>query len=190
MMFYSVTKIKHVRTPFFMAVLREQQSWCSKQRQRAQPPLLYYLLCGLCRGLYHSCDEVDPFACVLCHAKKSMIFSLSYLVPLRSYHFTRDYSSRLPFLAVVSASSDGTVRAWTPHVHEEEEETEPTQEPTTLGTHADYVRCLTHWYVVTSHDVEHNSGRLVEIRAGLLPALSTVQSSYGILVPHLRMESH
>ncbi|KAI0074894.1 WD40 repeat-like protein [Panus rudis PR-1116 ss-1] len=36
---------------------------------------------------------------------------------------------------VVTASSDGTVKAWNPNVP---------SEPTVLGTHADYVKCLTH----------------------------------------------
>ncbi|KAI0347571.1 WD40 repeat-like protein [Trametopsis cervina] len=36
---------------------------------------------------------------------------------------------------LVSASSDGTIKAWSPHT------TEPT-EPTTVGTHGDYARCL------------------------------------------------
>ncbi|KAJ3494495.1 hypothetical protein NLJ89_g10796 [Agrocybe chaxingu] len=38
---------------------------------------------------------------------------------------------------VVSASSDGTVKAWNPHA------LTPT-DPSTIGTHSDYVRCLTH----------------------------------------------
>ncbi len=39
---------------------------------------------------------------------------------------------------VVSASSDGTVKAWSPHA------AVPT-DPITLGSHADYVRCLSLW---------------------------------------------
>ncbi|KAF9552075.1 WD40 repeat-like protein [Agrocybe pediades] len=38
---------------------------------------------------------------------------------------------------VVSASSDGTVKAWNPHA------TAPT-DPSTIGSHGDYVRCLTY----------------------------------------------
>ncbi|TFK31745.1 WD40-repeat-containing domain protein [Crucibulum laeve] len=38
---------------------------------------------------------------------------------------------------VVSASSDGTVKAWSPHIS-------TISEPTTIGTHSDYVRCLSH----------------------------------------------
>ncbi|KZT03081.1 uncharacterized protein LAESUDRAFT_660442 [Laetiporus sulphureus 93-53] len=36
---------------------------------------------------------------------------------------------------LVSASSDGTVKAWNPH-------SQPASEPSTIGIHADYVRCL------------------------------------------------
>lgn len=40
----------------------------------------------------------------------------------------------------MSASSDGTVKAWSPH--------SPTStDPSTIGAHSDYARCLTHWYV-------------------------------------------
>lgn len=42
---------------------------------------------------------------------------------------------------VVSASSDGTVRAWNPHALDE---SGPSQEPVTIGMHGDYVRCLAH----------------------------------------------
>ncbi|KAF8178063.1 hypothetical protein BJ912DRAFT_670273 [Pholiota molesta] len=38
---------------------------------------------------------------------------------------------------VVSASSDGTVKAWSPHANT------PT-DPSTIGSHSDYVRCLAH----------------------------------------------
>lgn len=39
---------------------------------------------------------------------------------------------------IVSASSDGTVKAWNPH--------SPTNsDPTQIGSHSDYVRCLTYW---------------------------------------------
>ncbi|KAI9438924.1 WD40 repeat-like protein [Lactarius indigo] len=38
---------------------------------------------------------------------------------------------------LVSASSDGTVKAWNPH-------SSPLSDPTTVGTHTDYVRCLAH----------------------------------------------
>ncbi|KZT64082.1 WD40 repeat-like protein [Daedalea quercina L-15889] len=51
---------------------------------------------------------------------------------------------------LVSASSDGTVRAWNPHAVDN-------AEPTTIGTHEDYVRCLTqsrvqHWVASGSFD--------------------------------------
>ena len=39
---------------------------------------------------------------------------------------------------VVSASSDGTLKAWNPH--------DTATDPTLVGSHSDYVRCLTHWY--------------------------------------------
>ena len=42
---------------------------------------------------------------------------------------------------VVTASSDGTVKAWNPHAN---------SEPSIVGQHADYVRCLTYWYVDAS----------------------------------------
>lgn len=38
---------------------------------------------------------------------------------------------------VISASSDGTVKSWSPH-------SSNSSDPSTLGTHTDYVRCLTH----------------------------------------------
>ncbi|KAH9172516.1 hypothetical protein EDB89DRAFT_2229318 [Lactarius sanguifluus] len=38
---------------------------------------------------------------------------------------------------LVSASSDGTIKAWNPH-------SSPLSDPTTVGTHSDYVRCLAH----------------------------------------------
>ncbi|EMD31556.1 hypothetical protein CERSUDRAFT_88909 [Gelatoporia subvermispora B] len=51
---------------------------------------------------------------------------------------------------LVSASSDGTVRAWSPHAPVPEE-------PVTVGMHADYVRCLSHcrdqgWIATGSFD--------------------------------------
>ncbi|KAI0919919.1 hypothetical protein AcV5_001861 [Taiwanofungus camphoratus] len=42
---------------------------------------------------------------------------------------------------LISASSDGTVRAWNPHAYGHGA---TLQEPTTIGMHADYVRCLAH----------------------------------------------
>ncbi|KAF9810753.1 hypothetical protein IEO21_06804 [Rhodonia placenta] len=42
---------------------------------------------------------------------------------------------------LVSASSDGTIRTWNPHA---QEQLSPSQEPATIGTHGDYVRCLVH----------------------------------------------
>ncbi|KAI0667157.1 hypothetical protein C8Q78DRAFT_982656 [Trametes maxima] len=42
---------------------------------------------------------------------------------------------------LVSASSDGTIKAWSPHSHSH---SAPLHEPTIIGTHSDYVRCLTH----------------------------------------------
>jgi hypothetical protein len=43
-------------------------------------------------------------------------------------------------LTVISASSDGTIKAWNPH-------TPIPSDPSTIGSHSDYVRCLAHWYV-------------------------------------------
>ena len=43
---------------------------------------------------------------------------------------------------VVSASSDGTLKAWNPH--------DTTSDPTLVGSHSDYVRCLAHWYPFTN----------------------------------------
>ncbi len=39
---------------------------------------------------------------------------------------------------VVSASSDGTIKAWNPH-------SSSNFDPIQIGSHNDYVRCLTHW---------------------------------------------
>ena len=44
--------------------------------------------------------------------------------------------------AVVSASSDGTIKAWSPHSHTHNS---PLHEPTVVGSHTDYVRCLAYW---------------------------------------------
>lgn len=44
-------------------------------------------------------------------------------------------------LIVVSASSDGSVKAWNPH-------SSPLSDPTTVGIHQDYVRCLGQRYAV------------------------------------------
>ena len=43
------------------------------------------------------------------------------------------------FVQVVSASSDGTLKAWNPHA---------AADPTLVGSHSDYVRCLAHWYLL------------------------------------------
>jgi WD repeat-containing protein 48 len=40
---------------------------------------------------------------------------------------------------VISASSDGTLKAWNPHAI-------ALADPSTIGSHCDYVRCLAHWY--------------------------------------------
>ncbi|CDO72560.1 hypothetical protein BN946_scf184983.g43 [Trametes cinnabarina] len=55
---------------------------------------------------------------------------------------------------LVSASSDGSIKAWTPHSHTNDA---PLYEPTVVGTHADYVRCLTYcreqqWFASGSFD--------------------------------------
>lgn len=41
---------------------------------------------------------------------------------------------------VATASSDGTVKVWSPH-------STATSEPSVIGTHNDYVRCLSYWCV-------------------------------------------
>ncbi|KAG9318516.1 hypothetical protein JVU11DRAFT_607 [Chiua virens] len=51
---------------------------------------------------------------------------------------------------VISASSDGTIKAWNPHSN-------PSTDPSIIGTHADYVRCLafcreSNWIVSGSFD--------------------------------------
>ncbi|KAI0357265.1 hypothetical protein OH77DRAFT_1519667 [Trametes cingulata] len=55
---------------------------------------------------------------------------------------------------LVSASSDGTVKAWTPHSHGQNA---PLHEPAVVGTHTDYVRCLAYcreqqWFASGSFD--------------------------------------
>ncbi|KAI8976307.1 hypothetical protein BD414DRAFT_539301 [Trametes punicea] len=55
---------------------------------------------------------------------------------------------------LVSASSDGTIKAWAPHSHTNDV---PLHEPTVIGTHTDYVRCLTYcreqqWFASGSFD--------------------------------------
>ena len=44
----------------------------------------------------------------------------------------------LVYFQVVSASSDGTLKAWNPH--------DTASNPTLVGSHSDYVRCLAYWY--------------------------------------------
>jgi WD40 repeat protein len=51
---------------------------------------------------------------------------------------------------VISASSDGTVKAWSPH-------SSNPPDPSTLGTHPDYVRCLAHSYVSPSSCLDYGS---------------------------------
>lgn len=43
-------------------------------------------------------------------------------------------------LSVVTASSDGTIKAWNPH-------SQVPSDPSVIGTHSDYVRCLSYWSV-------------------------------------------
>ncbi|KAI0820850.1 hypothetical protein BC628DRAFT_1422525 [Trametes gibbosa] len=55
---------------------------------------------------------------------------------------------------IVSASSDGTIKAWSPHSHGQNA---PLHEPTVVGAHTDYVRCLTYcreqqWFASGSFD--------------------------------------
>ncbi|KAI9069649.1 hypothetical protein FKP32DRAFT_1640619 [Trametes sanguinea] len=55
---------------------------------------------------------------------------------------------------LVSASSDGSIKAWTPHSHTNDA---PLHEPTVIGTHTDYVRCLSYcreqqWFASGSFD--------------------------------------
>ncbi|KAI0707436.1 hypothetical protein C8T65DRAFT_740369 [Cerioporus squamosus] len=55
---------------------------------------------------------------------------------------------------LVSASSDGTIKAWSPHAHDQ---STPLHEPTVIGTHTDYVRCLAYcreqqWFASGSFD--------------------------------------
>ncbi|KAI0631871.1 hypothetical protein C8Q77DRAFT_1061553 [Trametes polyzona] len=54
---------------------------------------------------------------------------------------------------LVTASSDGTIKAWSPHSHGQT----PLHEPTVIGSHTDYVRCLTYcreqqWFASGSFD--------------------------------------
>ncbi|KAI0740004.1 hypothetical protein C8Q80DRAFT_1111397 [Daedaleopsis nitida] len=55
---------------------------------------------------------------------------------------------------LVSASSDGTIKAWSPHVHGQ---SSPLHEPTVVGMHTDYARCLAYcreqqWFASGSFD--------------------------------------
>ncbi|KAI0659996.1 hypothetical protein C8Q70DRAFT_977330 [Cubamyces menziesii] len=55
---------------------------------------------------------------------------------------------------LVSASSDGTIKAWSPHSHTHNS---PLHEPTVVGSHTDYVRCLAYcreqqWFASGSFD--------------------------------------
>jgi len=56
---------------------------------------------------------------------------------MRLYRLSVTMSKPVPEVsrAAVSASSDGTVKAWSPH-------STPLSDPVTVGTHADYVRCF------------------------------------------------
>ena len=42
-----------------------------------------------------------------------------------------------------SVSGNGTIKAWSPHTHGQS--SSPLHEPTVVGTHSDYVRCLAYW---------------------------------------------
>jgi len=53
-----------------------------------------------------------------------------------TFHFATRPSS-ISF-QVVSASSDGTLKVWNPH--------DTSSDPTLVGSHSDYVRCLAYWY--------------------------------------------
>ena len=76
-------------------------------------------------------------------------------------------------LQVVSASSDGTVKAWNPHA------TVPTN-PSTIGSHNDYVRCLTHWYALAINKYSYIFNIFTVVnRIGMLLSLLTAQSIVG-----------
>ena len=68
---------------------------------------------------------------ILCNYNQTRTFA-----PLSSAQAAAHLSS------VVTASSDGTIKAWSPHTHGQ---SAPLHEPTVVGTHSDYVRCLAYW---------------------------------------------
>lgn len=65
-----------------------------------------------------------------------MILFYVIIIKLVSKIFVPKVPSDADSHLVVSASSDGTVKAWNPHSQ---------QDPSIIGTHSDYVRCLGYW---------------------------------------------
>ena len=60
---------------------------------------------------------------------------------------------------VVSASSDGTIKAWNPHAA-------LASDPSIIGSHTDYVRCLSLWYVFPTESLSVAHPTLVGTRTG------------------------
>jgi hypothetical protein len=76
----------------------------------------------------------------------SMIYCYVTIIKQVSLNLTILFSLLLSGdIPVVSASSDGFVKSWKPH-------SEKPLEPTILGSHSDYVRCLALWFV-QSHEL-------------------------------------
>lgn len=79
---------------------------------------------------------------------------------------------------IVSASSDGTVKAWNPH-------SSSNSDPIQIGSHNDYVRCLTYWcgHLVLSCVTGFNVF-IVANRTGSHLDHSIAPSNFGTSMPH------
>ena len=87
---------------------------------------------------------------------------------------TAGFATLTDSLTVVSASSDGSVKAWNPHAL-------PSSEPNLIGLHGDYVRCIAHRCAVLyiSYLGHLTSCSAVANSAGLHRDHSTIASKSG-----------
>ena len=108
---------------------------------------------GVERSCYHTniadlpCEQVHP---PTSHFRQAVQMHPDWIndMILCNYNQTRTFLLFFPnvasadFSTVVTASSDGTIKAWSPHTHGQ---SASLHEPTVVGTHSDYVRCLAYW---------------------------------------------
>lgn len=101
-------------------------------------PLLLYCSLGVTQWLFHVAFGIQTMRPASLRLGKRHPFVQSGSDgSVATPHFATHPSS-IPF-QVVSASSDGTIKAWNPH--------DTSSDPTLVGSHSDYVRCLAYWYM-------------------------------------------